>query len=390
MSRALALDGVRDIVRRVPLENISTVAGPALGDPDVIPLWFGEGDLPTPAFVGEAMDAAVKAGHTFYTFQHGIPELRQALADYLTGLNQRPVASERITVTGSGMTAILHALQMIVGIGDNVIVIDPVWPNIAGVSRLLGAEVRSVRMDFGADGWSLDLDKVAATMDGRTRALFFASPGNPTGAMIPIETQAELLALCRARGVWLLADEVYNRLVFGQTSAPSILDHADPEDRLFVLNSFSKSWAMTGWRLGWMVHPPSVSTTLAMMIQYTNSGVATPLQHAGVAAVRHGEPFVASVRDYCEAGLKIAFDALERFPRVRAGPRPLAGMYALFEVDGMQDSRAACREILEKAKVGLAPGYFFGPGSDHLLRLCACRSPAVLEAAMARLETVLG
>ena len=384
-----ALDGVRPLIRGLPLENIATVAGPALGDPDIIPLWFGEGDLPTPAFIGEAFAKAVRDGHTFYAQQNGVPELRQALADYLSGLNQTPVAPDRITVTGSGMSAIAMAVQAIAGEGDNIVVIDPFWPNLAGAARLVGAEARSVRMDHGPGGWSLDPDKVAAAMDERTRGVFFASPGNPTGAVLPMSVQVEILNLCRRRGAWLMADEVYGRLIYGRSSAPSILDHADPEDRLFVFNSFSKSWAMTGWRLGWMVHPPSLGPTLAMMVQYSNSGVTTPLQHAGVAALRQGEPFVGEVRAYCEAGMAITYDALARFSRVRTGPRPIAGMYALFEVEGMADSREACRAILRQTQVGLAPGYFFGPGSDHLLRLCYCRAPAVLEEAMARLERAL-
>ena len=385
-----ALAGVRQSVGRIPLENISSLARDALGDPGVIPLWFGEGDVATPAFIGEAMMRAVQAGHVFYAHQNGVPELRAALAAYLSGLNRRPVETDRITVTASGMNALMLAIQLIAQAGDNIVVIDPVWPNIGGTARLVGAQVRSVRMDLGADGWALDVDKVAAALDGRTRGVFFASPGNPTGAVIPMETQAALLDLCRARGVWLIADEVYNRFLFGARAAPSILDHAEPEDRLLVVNSFSKSWAMTGWRLGWLVHPPSLGPTLAMMVQYTNSGVATFIQHAGVAAIEEGEPFVAWMRDYCQAGLEIVHSALEGFGRVRLGPRPAAGMYAFFEVDGLPDSRAACLSILEKTKVGLAPGAFFGPGSESFLRICACRSPESLREAMGRLEAAFG
>jgi aspartate/methionine/tyrosine aminotransferase len=257
---------------------------------------------------------------------------------------------------------------------------------MGGAARLAGAEVRPVRMDQGPSGWRLDPEKLARAMDERTRLVFFASPGNPTGAMVPIETQREMLAMCRARGVWLIADEVYNRMVFGLKAAPTILDHAEPEDRLIVVNSFSKSWAMTGWRLGWMVHPPSLGPTLAMMTQYTTSGVATFIQHAGVAAVTEGEAFVAHMRAYCEAGMGIVCDVLERCPRVRMGPRPVAGMYAFFEVEGMPDSRTACVDILEKTRVGLAPGIFFGPGSESFLRICVCRSPKSLAEAMGRLE----
>jgi len=384
-----ALEGARAQIREIPLENIAGLAKDRFGDPSIIPLWFGEGDLAAPAFIGEAMARAVAAGHVFYTHQNGIPELRETLADYLTGLGERPIGPERITVTFSGMNAIMLAIQLACESGDNVIAVDPVWPNTGGMARLVGAQVRSARMDHGQGGWTLDVDKVAAVMDDRTRAVFFASPGNPTGAMVPMQTQAELLALCRARGVWLIADEVYNRLAFGLKSAPTILDVADPEDRLIVINSFSKSWAMTGWRLGWMVHPPSIGPTLAMMTQYTTSGVSTFLQHAGVAAIREGEPFVAGMRAYCEAGMDIVCGALERLPRVRLGQRPRAGMYAFFEIAGMPDSRQACLDILARTGVGLAPGVFFGPGSETFLRACVCRAPAVLSEAMRRLSEAL-
>jgi aspartate aminotransferase len=386
----LALSGAQDHIRRIPLENISTLARGAFGDPSIIPLWFGEGDLKAPAFIGEALAQAIADGHVFYSHQNGVPPLREALADYLTGLNRRPVTADRITVTQSGMNSIMLAVMLIARGGDNIIVIDPVWPNMAGMAQLAGAEVRSVRMDHGPDGWSLDVDRLSAAIDGRTRGVFFASPGNPTGAMLPMATQVAMLDLCRAQGVWLIADEVYNRLAFGRRNAESLLDHADPEDRLLVVNSFSKAWAMTGWRLGWLVHPPSLGPTLAMQTQYTTSGVTTFLQHAGVAAIKQGEPFVASMRAYCEQGMDIVCDALERFGRVRLGPRPTAGIYAFFEVDGMPNSREACLAILDETRVGLAPGYFFGPGSDSFLRLCVCRAPEVLREAVGRLEGALG
>ncbi len=384
-----ALDGARAHIRDIPLENIAGLAKDRFGDASVIPLWFGEGDLPAPAFIGEAMSRAIADGHVFYTHQNGIPELRETLAAYLSGLGARPIGPERITVAASGMNAIQLALTLICEAGDNIVAIDPVWPNTGGMARLLGAEVRSVRMDAGPDGWSLDVDKLAASLDGRTRAVFFASPGNPTGAMVPLKVQAAVLGLCRERGVWLIADEVYNRLAFGLASAPTILDIAEPEDRLVVINSFSKSWAMTGWRLGWMVHPPSLGPTMAMLTQYTSSGVTTFLQHAGVAAIAEGEPFVASMRAYCEAGMGIVCDALERSPRVRMGPRPKAGMYAFFQVDGMPDARQACLDILAATNVGLAPGVFFGPGSESYLRACVCRAPDVLSEAMGRLAPAL-
>ena len=384
-----ARSGLRPGIAAQSLENISSFVRASLGNPDVIPLWFGEGDLTTPAFVGEAMTAAVNAGHVFYTHQNGLPQLRETLAGYLTNLHAKPVTSDRITVAVSGMNAIMLAMQAIAGPGDNILILDPVWPNAAGMTELSGAEVRRVTMDLGAEGWRLDLDKVARALDGRTRGLFYASPCNPTGAMLDAQTVCGLLDLCRARGVWLMADEVYNRLAFDGRPAPSVLDYAEPEDKVLVINSFSKSWAMTGWRLGWLTHPPSIGPHLAMMTQYTTSGVPTFIQHAGVAAVREGEGFVSQMRAYCQAGVNRVCDALEGYGRVRMAPRPIAGMYAYFQVEGMTDSRAAALEILQKTQVGLAPGFFFGPASEGWLRLCACRSPVVLAEAMERLSGVL-
>src|SRR5580704_1592039 len=184
-----ALSGARADIRRIPLENIAGLAKDRFGDDSIIPLWFGEGDVPAPAFIGEALSRAIAAGHVFYTHQNGIPELRQALSDYLTGLGAQPIGPDRITVSFSGMNAIMLAIQLCCETGDNIIAVDPVWPNTGGMARLVGAEVRSARMDHGQNGWTLDPEKVATQIDDRTRAVFFASPGNPTGAMIPLETQ---------------------------------------------------------------------------------------------------------------------------------------------------------------------------------------------------------
>ncbi len=376
-----ALDASHDIraqIAGISLVNIANIAKQAFDKTSIIPLWFGEGDLPTPAFIGEAAAAGIRAGHTFYSHQNGIPELRETLSDYYGRIHGVIPGPERITVTSGGMPAIMLAVELLVDRGDNIVVIDPVWPNIGGIIQIAGGEVRSVRMDLTADGWQLDLDRVKAACDQRTKAIFYASPGNPTGAMLPLDMQAALLAFCREQGIWLLADEVYNRLMFGVPAAPSIVTIAEPEDRLLVINSFSKSWAMTGWRLGWLVHPPSIGPQLAMMTQYITSGTTTFLQDAAIAAIRDGEPFVAGMNRYCEAGMKTVCDALDTIPRVRLAKRPEAAMYVFFEIDGMPDSRAACLDILAQTSVGLAPGMFFGPGSESFYRICFCRSPAAL------------
>lgn len=385
-----AVLGIRAQIGRIPLENISNLAKHALDKTSgIIPLWFGEGDLATPAFIGEATHQAIRDGHTFYSYQNGIPELREGLARYHSGLLGTPIEFDRITVTSGGMPAIMLAVEMLVNQGDNVIVIDPVWPNIGGIVQVVGGEVRSVRMDLGADGWSLDVDKVRAACDDKTKAIFFASPGNPTGAIVDIDTQCALIKLGRELGIWLIADEVYHRLVYGEPCGPSILRLVEAEDRVLVINSFSKSWAMTGWRLGWLVHPPSVGPMLGMLTQFTSSGTTTFLQHGALAAIEHGEPFVLQMNSYCEAGMMLVCSELETMSRVRLHTRPTAAMYVFFEIDGLTDSRAACLDVLEKTRVGLAPGYFFGQGSESFMRICYCRSPDALAVAMHRLRPFL-
>ncbi len=381
--------GLRPALKRLPIENISSIASGELGRADLIPLWFGEGDLPSPPFAAEAVARALAANQVFYTHQNGIPELREALATYLNGLHGTALGPDRITVTAGGMGAITLAIQLLVEPGDNVVIVDPVWPNIGGAVAAAGAIARKYEMRLEADGWNVDVDRLVATFDARTRAVFFASPGNPTGAMVPLPVQQAILEACRRRGIWVIADEVYNRMVFGVRSAPSLASVADPEDRLLVINSFSKSWAMTGWRLGWLVHPAALGRMVATLTQYSNSGQPTFLQHAAASVVREGEPWVAKVNAYAEQGMRIACDVLESLPRVRLHGRPKASMYAFFRVDGLPDSRAACRAILAKARVGLAPGAFFGTGSEGFLRLCYCRSPAQLGEAMERLAAFL-
>jgi aspartate/methionine/tyrosine aminotransferase len=373
----------------LPTQNIADLAKSAFGRDDVIPLWFGEGDMGTPDFIKDAASRALAEGHTFYTFQNGIPELRDALSDYLGALHQRPIERARISVTTGGMGAMLLAIELTVGEGDNVVVVDPVWPNINGAVRIMGGHTRSVRMSLGNDGWQLDLERLKERCDKRTRAIFFASPGNPTGWIMPREQQQALLDFARQRGLWLISDEVYSRLAFDRPAAPSFLEIIEPEDRVFVVNSFSKSWSMTGWRMGWLVHPPSLENAVAQVVQYTTSGTTTFLQHAGVAAISNGADYIRQMTEHCRIGRDIVFDVLEKLPRVRYGARPQGAMYAFFTVEGEPDARKFCAEILQKTGVGLAPGFNFGPGAEDFIRLCFCRSHDQLREAMSRLEGIL-
>src|SRR5437868_3054772 len=250
---------VRDAIRDLRASQIGEISALCMGDPAVIPLWYGEGDLPTPDFIGAAATAAITAGHTFYTYKAGLPELRSAIAEYLSGLHGRPVAAERVMVTSSGMSALMLVSEALIDAGDNLVIVAPVWPNIAAAVSIMGGEPRLVSLDpVPGGGWRLDPERLFAACDERTRGIFVNSPSNPTGWIISAAEIATLLDFARRRGLWLIGDEVYNRITYGNHPAPSFLDQAEPDDRLIVVNSFSKNWAMTGWRLAWMVTPPDL------------------------------------------------------------------------------------------------------------------------------------
>jgi len=381
--------GVRPRIAALPESKIGAVAAPVFGDPDIVPLWFGEGDLPTPAFICEAAAEAMRRGETFYTFKRGIPQLRQALATYLTGLHARPVAQENVVVTSSGMSAIMLTMQAIIDPGDNGVVISPVWPNVNAAIGIMGGEARPVALTPTPEGgWKLDLQRVFDACDQRTRAIFVNSPGNPTGWMMRTEEAEALLDFARKRGIWLLADEVYSRIVYDRRAAPSLLDIAEPEDRVVVLNSFSKSWAMTGWRLGWLVAPRELLPAMDKLIEFNTSGSPTFIQHAAVVAIEQGEPLVQEIVERCRAGRDLLVQGLSRFSRVHVTP-PAGAFYAFCRVDGITDSFALAREIVSKVKVGVAPGIAFGEAGEGYLRFCFAASTQRLTEALDRLGKVL-
>jgi aspartate aminotransferase len=382
--------GIRPAIAALPASKIGEVAAVGFGDPAIVPLWFGEGDLPTPSFIGDAAIAALRDGQTFYTHKRGIPALRQAIADYLTRLHEKPVGAERVVVTSAGMSAIMLACQILVEPGDNIVIVSPVWPNINASVEALGGEARAVPLTATPEGgWRLDIERVTGACDERTRAIFVNSPSNPTGWMWSRQEAEALLAFARQRGIWLMSDEVYERIVYDRPVALSLLDIADPADRIIVINSFSKSWAMTGWRLGWMVTSEALHPVLDKLIEFNTSGAPTFLQPAAVAALRDGEEFVAGMVERCRAGRDIVMAGLAGFARVRA-VRPDGAFYAFFRVDGMSDSLEFAKDLVRRCKVGLAPGAAFGPAGEGYLRLCFASSPERLAEALERLKPALG
>jgi len=389
MRKRYAFDGIRAQVRDLRTENIAVLAARARELGDVIPLWFGEGDLVTPAFIRDAAKAAIDDGLTFYIpNMRGYAPLIEALSTYQSAIHGRPIPVERSTIAPGGMQALYLALSLLVDLGTNVVYVAPQWPNIHNAIHLVGGEPRPVALGFDTD-WRLDLDKLFAACDARTRAIFLSTPSNPTGWTASREEMQALLDFSRRTGIWIISDEVYNRLYFDGSSAPSILEIAEDGDRVLAVNSFSKAWAMTGWRLGWLTHPSGVADQLAAMTQYANSGTPGIVQAAGAAALRDGEPLVAEIVGRIKAGLDLTYDRLAEIPGIILPEKPRGGMYAFFAFEGQPDARAACAMILEKSRVGLAPGHLFGTSSNAFLRMCVCRDIAQIATALDRMVDAL-
>jgi aspartate/methionine/tyrosine aminotransferase len=380
--------GLRSAIVNIEPQKISEVSNLALGDPDIIPLWFGESDLVTPDFIRDAAKRALDEGKTFYDHAGGTKALRASLVDYMQRIYGVAIAPERVLVPGSAMLGIAMAVGMLVEPGTNLIVVSPCWPNVALAIESRGAEARHVRLDEVAGTFSLDLNKIEAAIDGQTRGVFVASPGNPTGWVMTAEQQRALLEITRRHGIGLIADEVYTRIVYEGIAAPSFLEIATDDDLVFVVNTFSKAWAMTGWRIGWMVTPKPIHAQMQTMAMIENTGATVFAQYGALAALEQGEPFVAQMIAKCRAGLELVEQRLSQHPRIK-WMRPQGAFYAYFGVDGMTDSLAFAQDLVRRARVGLAPGSAFGPGNDGFLRLCFAQSPARLEIALDRLTNAL-
>ena len=379
---------VRARIAALESSPIRAIAHLGMDDPEVIPLWFGEPDLPTPGFIVEAAAKALRDGHTFYSPNRGVLGLREALAEYQSTLYRRPIDIDRITVSVAGMNALMLVAEALIDPGDNLVVLCPVWPNFTRCIEIMGGEARMVALEDAGQVWRLDLERLFAACDRRTRAICVNSPSNPTGWMMSVDEQRLLLEGCRRRGLWLISDEVYARLVYDRPHAPSFLEIAEPDDLLIVVNSFSKSWAMTGWRLGWMTTPPALGPILEKLTEYNVASPPTANQIAGITALRDGEPLVRALVERYRLARDTVFQRLDAMRRVRMA-KPEAAFYAYFSVQDMTDSMAFAKRVLAEAKVGLAPGLAFGPGGDRYLRICFAKSPELLGAALDRLAPLL-
>ncbi|MFN4144125.1 pyridoxal phosphate-dependent aminotransferase [Aestuariivirga sp.] len=354
--------------------------------PGVIPLWSGEGTAPTPeAFARPAAEALLR-GETFYTWQRGLPELRQALVRYHARVFGRSFDVENFFVTSGGMQAIQTIVQMVAGDGEEIVIPTPAWPNYAGALRILGSRPVEVPMDFANGRWTLDLDCLFDAVTPRTRAIALNSPSNPVGWTASLEELTAIRDFCRRRGIWILADEVYARFYYGgkgETRAPSFLDICEDEERLLLANTFSKNWAMTGWRVGWLQAPRALGPAIERIIQVNTSGTPAFLQRGCVAALEEGDPFLAEQVAAARRCRDLAVDRLRGLPGISFEVPPGA-FYLFFSIEGMTDSAATVRRLIDEAKVGFAPGSTFGPGGEGFLRMCYLKDTRKLEEALGR------
>ena len=382
---------MRETVLNLEESKIREVANAGMGRSDVLPFWFGESDEVTPDFIREAAIASLQKGETFYAHNLGLPELREAIAGYASALHGA-IGPERIAVTSGGVNALMLACQAVVDAGDEVVAVTPVWPNLPAQALIMGARLKRVSLAPKDGAWTLDLQKLLDAITPATRLLIVNAPNNPTGWTLTRDEQQAILAHCRKTGTWILADEVYERLYYEPTAngcAPSFLDVAQPDDRLVVAHSFSKSFLMTGWRLGWLVMPAAMTHHMGKLIEFNTSCASVFTQRAAVEAIRRRAEVTPRVVAHLKTCRDTLVPLLQALPRVELAPAK-GGMYAFFKLDGFDDSLVLAKRLVAEAGIGLAPGNAFAPEAQGWLRWCfASKDAARLGQGVDRLATWL-
>jgi aspartate/methionine/tyrosine aminotransferase len=379
----------RAAVRALTASKIRELYNEGIGRSDILPFWVGEPDEPTPGFIRRAGIASIEAGEVFYSHNYGIPELREALAKYLFGLHDKKIDDSQLAITSAGVNALMVASQLLIDPGDRVVEVVPLWPNLQEIPKILGATVHTVALRFHPDGWRLDVQQLLEKLKPGTKALYINSPNNPTGWTITREEQRAILEHCRRHGIWIFADDAYERLYFGEgRCAPSFLELMDEEDRVISANTFSKSWLMTGWRLGWLVVPPGLSADLGKLIEYNTSCAPVFVQRAGIAALTEGEPVVARTLQRFRKARDFLLQGLNEIPAVKVAS-PSGTMYAFLKIEGMADSLAFCKRLVREHGLGLAPGSAFGPEGEGYVRWCFAAGEERLAEGVRRLRRAL-
>jgi len=380
-------------VANVPGSRIRELADIAMGMDGVLRLYFGESNLPTPEYIKQAAWRAMEAGFTYYTQNAGLPSLRRAIVENYRRLQSVELdpASE-IIVTASGVQALNLGIRCALDPGDEAIVLTPAWPNGSCSVMMANAAVRQIPHPLRGARYGIDFDTLAAAVTPRTRLLLYTSPSNPLGWVATEEEQQGLLDFARRHGLWLMADEVYDRIYYSGARlgepVPSILRKATRDDAVMVVHSFSKSYCMTGWRVGWLVARRDLVAKATQLNEFVISCAPTVAQKAGETALAEGEPELLRMLEGLRDNRRICLDALSGIPGVTL-PAPDGAFYVFPRIAGLDDSFAFCKRLLEETRVGLAPGVAFGEGGEGSIRICYAAEPAILEPAMERLTKFL-
>ncbi len=386
---------MRTIVRNLQESRIREVANAGIGRTDVLAFWFGESDEVTPEFIRQAAIESLQRGETFYGHNLGLPELRDAVAQYMNPWHGS-IAQDRLAITSGGVNALMLAVQALVDAGDEVVAVTPVWPNLTAQPEIMGARVRCVSLKPEQGAWKLDMDELLGAVSNQTKLLIINSPNNPTGWTLSHGEQVQIAAHCQGTGTWILADEVYERLYYepsDKACAPSFLDVCAPQDRLVVVHSFSKSFLMTGWRLGWLVMPADMTQQIGKLIEFNTSCAPVFVQRAAITALQRTDEVTPRVVAHLKHCRDTLVPLLQAMPGVEVAPAS-GGMYAFFRLAGSRDSLATAKRLVLEAGIGLAPGVAFGASdadtAGSWLRWCfASRDPQRLIQGVQRLRAWL-
>ena len=382
---------MRQVILNLEESRIREVANAGMGRADVLAFWFGESDEVTPDFIRQAAIDSLNKGETFYCHNLGLLELREAISEYMSA-RHGPIGVDRLAVTSGGVNALMLAMQQLVDAGDEVVAVTPVWPNLTAQPAILGARVTCVALQPVNGAWVLDMAQLLGSVTAATKLLILNAPNNPTGWTLSRAEQQQILDHCRRTGTWILADEVYERLYYEPTAngcAPSFLDVAQADDRLVVVHSFSKSFLMTGWRLGWLVMPPAMTPHMSKLVEFNTSCASVFTQRAGVAALKGTDAVTPQVVAHLKLCRDTLIPLLQAIPGVQVAPA-LGGMYAFFKLEGHDDSLATAKRLVVEAGLGLAPGDAFAPEARGWLRWCfASKDLQRLEQGVERLKAWL-
>ena len=387
------MPGIAHSVEMVPRSRIRELAEIAMGMDGVLRLYFGESNLPTPEYIKQAAIRAMHDGFTFYTENAGLPSLRRAIAENYRRLHNVAVdPAGEIVVTASGVQALNLAIRCVLDPGDEAIALTPAWPNGSSSIMMANATVRQIPHPLCGERYRVNFDALEAAVTPRTRMLLYTSPSNPLGWVASEEEQQVLLEFARRHCLWLIADEVYDRLYYAGAKlgdpVPSILRKATRDDAVIVIHSFSKSYCMTGWRVGWLIARRDLVDKATQLNEFVVSHAPTFAQKAGETALADGEPELIRMLERLKENRDLCLDALRGIAGVTI-PKPDGAFYLFPKVDGLTDSFAFCRRLLEETRVGLAPGVAFGEGGEGSFRICYAAERSILEPAMERLTKFL-